>query len=116
MDSNFVRLLQSLRDDHESLTPEMQRKSLYFQSFFRRFNETNIEDVLSEEQVNSIQKLKYKKNDKKISSDECSICLENFKTNQVVKLLECKHCFHPECLDTWVKKHGLCPYCKCIIK
>lgn len=42
--------------------------------------------------------------------DECSICLEPFKTT-----LECGHSFHPKCIDNWLKqnpKNPTCPLCR----
>lgn len=46
------------------------------------------------------------------SSIKCSICLENFKENQEVRLLSCFHQFHVECIDTWLMEKSTCPTCK----
>jgi hypothetical protein len=54
---------------------------------------------------------------KRDSNEEvnCSICLENFKLNDNVIKLPCKHEFHPECLNGWLKNKSTCPMCRCEI-
>ena len=42
----------------------------------------------------------------------CSICLEDFKVDDLVKTLKCKHMFHADELDKWGEKSRLCPYCR----
>ena len=43
--------------------------------------------------------------------EECSICYEAIKSEDSVKL-KCKHVFHKECMEQWVKKSGTCPLCR----
>ena len=46
-------------------------------------------------------------------SNNCSICLENFNDDDVVKRTNCKHFFHPECISKWVlKMKHTCPICR----
>ncbi|GAB2292151.1 hypothetical protein Dimus_026403 [Dionaea muscipula] len=49
------------------------------------------------------------------SSDDCSICLENFVGGNKVINLPCHHTFHPSCLYPWVQTCGECPYCRTAI-
>ncbi|KAJ2964839.1 hypothetical protein NQZ79_g248 [Umbelopsis isabellina] len=43
----------------------------------------------------------------------CSICLEHFNSMVKVRMLPCKHAFHPGCIDPWLTKHSAeCPMCK----
>lgn len=46
----------------------------------------------------------------------CSICLEDFTINESVrKLTECCHCFHDDCILTWIescKTSKTCPMCR----
>lgn len=49
----------------------------------------------------------------------CSICLEEFKTNDTndnnnneTKTLPCKHVFHKSCIDKWIELRNLCPLCR----
>ena len=38
-----------------------------------------------------------------IENDEkCAICLEDFRADQLVREINCKHKFHISCIDTWL--------------
>ncbi|XP_021692097.2 RING-H2 finger protein ATL57-like [Hevea brasiliensis] len=44
---------------------------------------------------------------------ECAICLGEFEEKDTVKIIPyCKHVFHLECIDTWLKMHVTCPVCR----
>lgn len=44
---------------------------------------------------------------------ECTICYEEFLFDSDVRLLECKHYFHPQCIDRWLIGHSKrCPCCR----
>ena len=55
---------------------------------------------------------------KKIKEDlisECSICYQQFKTNEYYRELDgCKHIFHKKCIDEWFfqSKSYSCPLCR----
>ncbi|KAF4510819.1 hypothetical protein G6O67_002682 [Ophiocordyceps sinensis] len=43
----------------------------------------------------------------------CSICTEDFKVGEDVRVLPCNHQFHPNCVDPWlVNVSGTCPLCR----
>ncbi|OVA03476.1 zinc finger protein [Macleaya cordata] len=42
----------------------------------------------------------------------CSICLEEFGTQQQVMNLPCFHRYHSDCLLPWLNTHSHCPYCR----
>jgi len=46
---------------------------------------------------------------KLIDPEDCSICMEKltYKTH-----LNCGHCFHDDCIDTWLSSHNTCPICR----
>ncbi|PHU00346.1 putative RING-H2 finger protein ATL71 [Capsicum chinense] len=47
------------------------------------------------------------------SSSGCSICLADFKDNDMLRLLpHCGHLFHLMCIDTWLRLHPTCPICR----
>ncbi|KAF5195411.1 hypothetical protein FRX31_015002 [Thalictrum thalictroides] len=73
-------------------------------------NELNIarERILS-----SVKELKIRKFDNKTITEEvCSICLDSFLNGLEVKLLPCSHMFHQHCLAEWYKKRAACPVCR----
>ncbi|XP_063161035.1 E3 ubiquitin-protein ligase RNF149 isoform X2 [Candoia aspera] len=45
-------------------------------------------------------------------TENCAICIENYKTKDTVRLLPCKHIFHKLCIDPWLLEHRTCPICK----
>ena len=50
---------------------------------------------------------------KKIMCDKmCSICIDNLRVNQKIKILSCNHIFHKNCLFKWCKKKFNCPECR----
>ncbi|KAL2066411.1 hypothetical protein VTL71DRAFT_2482 [Oculimacula yallundae] len=43
----------------------------------------------------------------------CSICTEDFKTGEDVRVLPCDHKYHPACIDPWLLNvSGTCPLCR----
>ena len=47
------------------------------------------------------------------STLECAVCLENFKEGEKCRLLpKCNHCFHADCIDSWLAKTAACPVCR----
>jgi hypothetical protein len=45
-------------------------------------------------------------------ADQCSICIENFRTGDKVRTLPCLHQFHEICVDHWLRSKNTCPICK----
>ncbi|KAL6118301.1 rnf150 [Pungitius sinensis] len=44
--------------------------------------------------------------------DNCAVCIEGYKVNDVVRVLPCRHLFHKSCVDPWLLDHRTCPMCK----
>lgn len=45
-------------------------------------------------------------------TENCAVCIENFKVKDVIRILPCKHIFHRICIDPWLLDHRTCPMCK----
>jgi len=65
----------------------------------------NIKDIVSVNVTPSILE----------KNPNCSVCLEDFKLEESVKQLECKHCFHQDCIVPWLEIHGTCPVCRKVL-
>ncbi|KAL2611328.1 hypothetical protein R1flu_023020 [Riccia fluitans] len=47
---------------------------------------------------------------------ECAVCLSPFEVREELRLLpNCKHMFHPSCVDNWLRSHPTCPLCRSTI-
>ena len=42
----------------------------------------------------------------------CQVCLCNYDDGDEVITMPCTHCFHSDCVSTWLKDHSTCPICK----
>ncbi|XP_057533486.1 RING-H2 finger protein ATL54-like [Amaranthus tricolor] len=63
--------------------------------------------------INSITVFRYKKEDGLIDGSDCSVCLSEFQEGESLRLLpKCKHAFHIDCIDTWLRSHTNCPLCR----
>lgn len=63
--------------------------------------------------INSITVCKYRRGDGLIEGTECSVCLNEFREGETLRLLpKCSHAFHIPCIDTWLRSHTNCPLCR----
>ncbi|XP_004490389.1 RING-H2 finger protein ATL54 [Cicer arietinum] len=66
--------------------------------------------------INSITVCKFRKNEGLIEGTECSVCLNEFHEDEILRLLpKCSHAFHISCIDTWLRSHTNCPLCRASI-
>ena len=47
-----------------------------------------------------------------LKEDKCPICLQKYKSSDIIKEFPCKHIFHKSCIFKWLKKSNVCPLCK----
>ncbi|KAM4709841.1 RING finger protein 150 [Discoglossus pictus] len=64
--------------------------------------------------IGKLQVRTIKKGDKETEPDfdNCAVCIEGYKSNDVVRILPCRHLFHKSCVDPWLLDHRTCPMCK----
>uniref|UniRef100_A0A6N2LKB5 RING-type E3 ubiquitin transferase n=1 Tax=Salix viminalis TaxID=40686 RepID=A0A6N2LKB5_SALVM len=63
--------------------------------------------------ISSITVCKYKNGDGLVEGTECSVCLNEFRDDETLRLLpKCSHAFHIPCIDTWLGSHTNCPLCR----
>ena len=69
----------------------------------------DVRTTLQEDEMNKIRKYK---SDKTLE-EKCSVCMTSIKTEQEVSELPCKHEFHSECIEPWLKDYNYkCPICR----
>jgi len=42
----------------------------------------------------------------------CGVCLGDYAAGEQLRVLNCSHHFHRECVDTWLKEKNTCPSCR----
>ncbi|MBR7083564.1 MAG: hypothetical protein IKI37_00045, partial [Oscillospiraceae bacterium] len=47
-----------------------------------------------------------------LKEDKCPICLQKYKSADIIKEFPCKHIFHKGCIFKWLKQSNVCPICK----
>ncbi|XP_012582401.1 PREDICTED: RING finger protein 150 isoform X4 [Condylura cristata] len=64
--------------------------------------------------ISKLQVRTIKRGDKETEPDfdNCAVCIEGYKPNDVVRILPCRHLFHKSCVDPWLLDHRTCPMCK----
>ncbi|GMJ00248.1 Arabidopsis Toxicos en Levadura 51 [Hibiscus trionum] len=68
---------------------------------------------LDEALIKSITAFRYKKSDGFVEGTDCSVCLNEFRDDESLRLLpKCSHAFHLPCIDTWLRSHSNCPLCR----
>ncbi|CAK9166951.1 unnamed protein product [Ilex paraguariensis] len=49
----------------------------------------------------------------RLESLECAVCLSVIEEEEEIRKLKCKHTFHKDCLDTWLRQDvATCPLCR----
>lgn len=68
---------------------------------------------LSENAMNQLQELKYSEYSTENKDKICSICQDEYKGDDIIKILPCKHFFHTQCITEWLTNyHYKCPICR----
>ena len=62
---------------------------------------------------NNNNKINYIIVDKDFDNNECIICLEDMKVGEKIRILECGHLYHYDCINAWIRKKREinCPIC-----
>lgn len=47
---------------------------------------------------------------------KCTVCIDDVGLGDEVVVLPCKHWFHDECVELWLKEHNACPICRASVE
>ena len=115
----FINILPRLPEIHSEETGLIHTNNTFIDYNSVRYIDTTtamavIMDIQYSTQT-TFSKLRKHSNIKKFESGEfnetCGICIEKMKKKDIVRELDCKHCFHVDCIDQWFEKKCCCPYC-----
>ena len=74
---------------------------------------SNSHPPASERAINNLKKIEVNENNiNNYKNITCNICLDNFEIGNILRILECNHEFHEECILTWLKSNNTCPICR----
>ncbi|KAK6507440.1 hypothetical protein TWF481_005872 [Arthrobotrys musiformis] len=65
----------------------------------------------SEDSIKNLPKVKVTQAEVDDGS-ECVICQDEYKADEEVVKLPCKHIYHEECVTRWLETHDACPICR----
>ncbi|XP_038695821.1 E3 ubiquitin ligase BIG BROTHER-related-like [Tripterygium wilfordii] len=67
---------------------------------------------LSADTIASLPSVNYKAgSSQNENNDSCVICRLNYEDGETLTVLSCKHSYHSECINNWLKMHKVCPLC-----
>ncbi|CAG0916091.1 unnamed protein product [Notodromas monacha] len=66
---------------------------------------------LTPDQIQALPQLKVTA-EMREKSPQCSVCMEDFQTEEIVRKLTCDHFFHDTCIVPWLERHATCPVCR----
>eukprot|EP00258_Populus_trichocarpa_P018866 XP_006382946.2 E3 ubiquitin ligase BIG BROTHER-related isoform X3 [Populus trichocarpa] len=67
---------------------------------------------LSADTIASLPSINYKTGSSQNgSNDSCVICRLDYEDGETLTLLSCKHSYHSECINNWLKINKACPVC-----
>jgi hypothetical protein len=53
--------------------------------------------------------------DSKMTTESCTICMDNYEMGEKVVPLPCLHFFHKNCVSKWLASHQVCPLCRAAV-
>lgn len=78
-----------------------------------RFEDVKV--ILQKKELDRHMLRKYKDLSKetKENNPSCTVCMEDFEEDGVVRKMVCQHVFHQECIDKWLLEYSYkCPMCR----
>ena len=86
---------------------------LHHQNFHGLIRSSSRFSGIGEEVINSMPFFRFSSLKGSKEGLECAVCISKFEDSDVLRLLpKCKHAFHENCIDQWLKSHSSCPLCR----
>lgn len=79
--------------------------------FIFRIRSTPHPNGATKKMIRKLKLIKFK--DSNILTEEgmCAVCLDDYESDDSLRILLCKHHFHRKCVDEWLKINKTCPLC-----
>ncbi|KAI1731681.1 ring finger domain-containing protein [Ditylenchus destructor] len=84
--------------------------------YVQRFRYAHAKDRLQRRLFNAAKKALTRIPTRPVKAGEldsdCPVCIDPYRTGDIVRMLPCRHIFHKSCVDPWLLEHRTCPMCK----
>ncbi|XP_029706790.1 E3 ubiquitin-protein ligase RNF38-like isoform X1 [Takifugu rubripes] len=67
---------------------------------------------LTKADIEHIPSYKFNSNNHHSEQTMCVVCMCDFESRQLLRVLPCSHEFHAKCVDKWLKANRTCPICR----
>uniref|UniRef100_H3D3B4 Ring finger protein 38 n=1 Tax=Tetraodon nigroviridis TaxID=99883 RepID=H3D3B4_TETNG len=67
---------------------------------------------LTKADIEQIPSYKFNSNNRHSEQTMCVVCMCDFESRQLLRVLPCSHEFHAKCVDKWLKANRTCPICR----
>lgn len=122
--SNIIRILNNTPNDvlnnpqniyfrisRQSLISNQQEELPPIENDEERLSQ--LHNMIVKKVIENIDDIKLDIVKEKHNANECIVCYDNFVETDLVRILECKHMAHRNCIDNYLLKEShLCPMCK----
>uniref|UniRef100_G3X6F2 RING-type E3 ubiquitin transferase n=1 Tax=Bos taurus TaxID=9913 RepID=G3X6F2_BOVIN len=85
------------------------RSSLNLDQFFLLEADPHQTRGLTKLQINSLPLRFFEEKD---AAKTCPICITEYTTGNMLRILPCSHEYHYQCIDQWLEEHPNCPICR----
>jgi len=72
---------------------------------------TSIVQAATQVQIRALPLIKVSSMDVKPQGGSCAVCLGDFRPEEFLRELPCRHHFHRRCVDRWLSRNKRCPLC-----
>ncbi|KEH38657.1 putative transcription factor C2H2 family [Medicago truncatula] len=110
-ESDLIDEDENLVDEHQDMRLDIDNMS-YEELVALGERIGNVSTSLPEKTIESQLKTKLYSPYDSQEIDACMICQEEFKIQEKIGILQCKHGYHVDCIIKWLMIKNICPICK----
>ncbi|XP_033944650.1 E3 ubiquitin-protein ligase RNF38-like isoform X2 [Pseudochaenichthys georgianus] len=67
---------------------------------------------LTKADIEQLPSYRFNSNNHQSEQTMCVVCMCDFESRQLLRVLPCNHEFHAKCVDKWLKANRTCPICR----
>ncbi|XP_024115445.1 E3 ubiquitin-protein ligase RNF38 isoform X1 [Oryzias melastigma] len=67
---------------------------------------------LTKADIEQLPSYRFNPNNRQSEQTLCVVCMCDFESRQLLRVLPCNHEFHAKCVDKWLKANRTCPICR----